>query len=106
MKSRPDTTAIQNHRPSKLVLQGECLALPAQSIDDGSKARAMAEHESHALPEVRSRIERDRDMVELIGTDTADLQAVANRFSRKASPVFDATESLFLSCSNYSAVLN
>ena len=60
------------------------------------KKRRIHSCEFKALSYIRSRIERDRDVVEIRGTQSTRLQTPADGFRRESRPVFNAIESFFL----------
>src|SRR5690242_9215178 len=70
----------------------------------GGKPRDACRREQDLLVQVRRRIARDSDVVQIFETDAGCIQTVANRLFGKAGGMFEAIETLLLGRSDEPAI--
>src|SRR5262245_23316213 len=94
METRVDLPWSASDGGRKLPPESQCFRLPLDPVPDGCDRRTLPCNEGEPLNEVRTWVERDRYMLDILGFDPADLEAVTDGIPRKARPVLDAGESL------------
>ncbi len=82
------------------------IAALAQTIQHITRTDARGEHIGELAPAVGAIVAVDRDMLDVGQRDTGFGQAITDRFARKAAPVLDAPEALFLDGGDQGAVLD
>jgi hypothetical protein len=89
MEDGPDILRGLSHGSCELFLDSKGHPLPSDAVQNGPCRRTILQNKPNAPPKVCTRVEGNRDMIEVARLKIACFQAVTNRFGRKAGPMLD-----------------
>src|SRR5258706_10161200 len=92
----PPPELIAGEMPPEFILNPGALALLAHARDDHRRIGAMGEREDDLSPEVRLPVLIDSRVLNVREPHACGGQAVADGLARKANPVLNPPEALFL----------